>query len=138
MFEYSYCEKGYIKMQNISFGRVFKVNAPQQISNGIINNIKNDVDGFEAYAHPVSENESYIFTGKEGRAFKKSLDAYDRIVDDTFSSFSDCIVADEILTVAYEKLTGEARNLVEQSDKVTQLDVRRDKEGKIQSINVIV
>ena len=125
-------------MQNISFGRVFKVNAPQQVSNHIINNIKNDVDGFEAYAHPISENESYIFTGKEGRAFKKSIGRYNRIMDDTFSHFSDCILADEILTVEYEKLTADANNLVRQSEKVTQLDVQRDKEGKIQSINVIV
>ena len=77
-------------MQNISFGRIFKVNVPSSIAEKVVYTAKRNTYQFKnsrllgnpKQAHVVVPNEQdvYIFTGKDGEAYWKSYsEAHDHM-----------------------------------------------------------
>ena len=126
-------------MQNISFGRIFKVNASQHVSKKIVNSVKRDLQGFKAYTYPVSNNESYIFTGQDAAKYEESLAEYTRIRKNTNTNLAEKMVADEIIDVANMMRDRNVKAIIEQqSGDIIELKVKQNKSGEIKSINIII
>lgn len=114
-------------MSNISFGNIVKVNAPAEIAGKIIlmtkshsrpnAELKNFIYGDEeskafAFSFPENSEESYIFTGEEGKVYWKShCELWDKL-DYKYSRYKEDKVKDANTETPFEKHINNIRNLI--------------------------
>ena len=143
-------------MQNISFGGVLKVNAPYYVANKVIKMAQRKeeqpvdkklaklLDGCK-YAHPYSlnENESYIFTGKDGKRYWKSYcAAWDEMQFAIEYYNGDQDKANAHIENAWNRHKKEVAEIINAAGSVQKLDVCYDEDrlcddANIKSINFL-
>ena len=143
-------------MQNISFGRVLKINAPGYIADGIIEKAqRKEISPLNkkagrllgscrgAHAYSFGENESYIFTGKDGQKFWQShCKAWDKMDYAHEYYHGDVDYINPMVEEAWENHENTVKEIINSADKVHELDVQYGdntgyKQVNIKSINVI-
>ena len=144
-----------MKINNTSFGKIIKVNAPvnsvlqiTSVANGYtyprsselkeqINNIFTDLKDGEAFACIKDEGQSYIFTGKESQAFQKIyFDTKEKLDTEMLKHWGTDCAGDNSAKIIndYKKSTDD---LISRCKNITDLEVNTDpKTGFVQSINV--
>ena len=127
-------------MNSISFGKVFRVNASANTAEKLVAVVNNSLgQNFDAAVHPVSDSESYIFTGNEAIEYKKSQQQAENADEIAYSYMADCPVADDISVIARAKHQCNVLNILDkQSGQISKLNVSQDNDGNIKSINVII
>ena len=144
-----------MKINNTSFGKIIKVNAPvnsvlqiTSVANGYtyprsselkeqINNIFTDLKDGEAYACIKDEGQSYIFTGKESQAFQKIyFDTKEKLDTEMLKHWEtdNSEFSKEDILKKYKNATDD---LIAKGKHITELEVNTDpKTGFVHSINV--
>ena len=143
-------------MQNISFGKVLKINAPRYIADGIIEKAqRKEISPLnrkagrllgnckDAHAYSFDENESYIFTGTDGQKFWQShCKAWDKMDDAHEYYHGDVDFINPMVEEAWENHDNTVREIISSADKIHELNVRYGdntgyKQVNIKSIDVI-
>ncbi|MBQ9245539.1 hypothetical protein IJ182_04650 [bacterium] len=138
-------------MNNITFGKIYKVNAPLYISEKIsllanensndnnISQIFDDIDKGKAYpfAYGFADKSSYILTGEEGKKFKKS---YKQAWDST--NIANTFYSKELANMHVELAWNDHRDNITgliQNSPVTTLNVEyNDKTKEVHNISISV
>jgi hypothetical protein len=143
-----------MSVNTISFGKVTLVNAPYNTAEQIahiansrnktdlgkqVKTIINDTKHGKAYAYPAFnlENQSYIFSGKEGKTYSKSFrEACDR-VEYAHDYYTDKKIAGIDMDFTWRLHDQNAREIVNSAKNISVMDVEYTKLGDIKSVNLI-
>ena len=125
-------------MQNISFGRVLKVNAPSYVADKIIdmaqrkelpadkptNVLLGNCKDAHSYSFYDNKDESYIFTGKDGKRFWQShCKAWDRMdyAHEYYKGDEDFVRP--AVEEAWEDHEKNVEEIIDTADKILELNV---------------
>lgn len=139
----------------VSFGKIVKVNAPQHIAEKIaimangdgkskidkdVKKIFDDIDEGRACVYsPDNENETYIFSGKEGDAFKMSYKSAELVSDYAADYYGDDDFTSAAINEAWSRHRDNVWELLGLCSEKSALKVDYDNEtGKIKSVDLIV
>ena len=139
----------------VSFGKIVKVNAPQHIAEKIaimangdgkskidkdVKKIFDDIDEGRACVYsPDNENETYIFSGKEGDAFKMSYKRAELVSDYAADYYGDDDFTSAAINEAWSRHRDNVWELLGLCSEKSVLKVDYDNEtGKIKSVDLIV
>ena len=141
-----------MSVNSVNFGKIISVKAPYHIAKIIANDANEKTesefnkqeksiikDTRQGKANAVysfnSDNESYIFSGKEGKKFLDSYNSAYDIMDDAY--INNRPDADIISDSDWERHAEYVKELIASAKKIPVMDVKYDKRGNVTSVNII-
>ena len=139
----------------VSFGKIILVNAPLRTAEKItlmankrnktdlgkqVKSIINDTIHGKAHAYPSkdSENISYIFSGKEGRKYKKLFNEACERTNFAQDYYRDTKILDSDMCFTWKRFGEQVEEMANSSKNLQVMGVEYNKSGDIKSVNIIV
>ena len=129
----------------ISFGNIIKVKASESQAREVISKLNSIIldkkpnETVQSYSFPDSQEETYIFTGKEAIDFWDSYSiAWDEM-DEAYAYYGNDDLAGIVSSDAWERHGKNVQQIISKySHKIPEIECQRDNKNELTSINIIV